>query len=165
MVVTHRHTIINRVRWQLYLLTTSSHTTEVRPTMRIIRYTLLASIALLMFSVSATQSHAQINISIGAEPSCPYGYYDFAPYNCAPYGYYGPEWFVGGRFVGAGHWFHGPANFHGHVNNAYDPRHGYKGPMPSHGPAQQHPDNFKSFHATETHDSGGHPVPEDHGHR
>jgi hypothetical protein len=51
------------------------------------------------------------------------------------------------------------------VNTAYDPRHGYKGPMPSHGPAQQHPDNFKSFHATETHDSGGHPVPEDHGHR
>jgi len=43
---------------------------------------------------------------------CPYGYYDFAPYSCAPYGYYGPEWFSGGVFIGAGPWFHGPHDFH-----------------------------------------------------
>jgi hypothetical protein len=84
MVVTHRDTIINRPSWQLYLLTNSSDTTEVRPTMRIIRYTLLASIALLMFSVSATQSHAQINISIGAEPSCPYGTMTLHPTTAHP---------------------------------------------------------------------------------
>ena len=29
---------------------------------------------------------AQVSINIGAEPVCPYGYYDVAPYNCAPYG-------------------------------------------------------------------------------
>jgi hypothetical protein len=34
---------------------------------------------------------AQISINIGAAPACPYGYYDYTPYNCAPYGYYGPE--------------------------------------------------------------------------
>jgi len=33
--------------------------------------------------------------------------YDAAPYNCAPSGYYGPEWFSGDVFVGAGPWIHG----------------------------------------------------------
>lgn len=51
---------------------------------------------------------AQVSINIGPEPVCPYGYYDFASYDCAPYGYYGPEWFSGGVFIGAGPWFHGP---------------------------------------------------------
>src|SRR5580658_7657608 len=31
-----------------------------------------------------------------------YGYFSYAPYTCAPYGYYGPDWFVGGVFIGAG---------------------------------------------------------------
>src|SRR5216684_1967508 len=61
---------------------------------------------------------AQVSINIGAEPVCPYGYYDAAPYNCAPYGYYGPEWFSGGVFIGAGPWFHGPRDFNGHVDTA-----------------------------------------------
>jgi len=47
---------------------------------------------------------------VGPAPVCPYGYYDYYPYACAPYGYYGPSWFVGGVFIGAGPWFHG---FHG----------------------------------------------------
>src|SRR6201997_4475869 len=50
---------------------------------------------------------AQISVNIGVAPVCPYGYFDYAPYNCAPYGYYGPDWFVGGVFIGAGPWFHG----------------------------------------------------------
>ena len=41
------------------------------------------------------------------EPYCAYGYYDYAPYACAPYGYYGPEWFRSGVFIGIGPWFHG----------------------------------------------------------
>ena len=41
-------------------------------------------------------------------PVCAYGYYGYYPYACAPYGYYGPDWFAGGIFVGAGPWFHGP---------------------------------------------------------
>jgi len=40
-------------------------------------------------------------------PVCPYGYFDYAPYACAPYGYYGPSWFSGGVFIGAGPWYHG----------------------------------------------------------
>ena len=76
---------------------------------------------------------AQVSVNIGVAPECPYGYYDEAPYGCAPAGYYGPEWFTGGVFIGAGPWFHGGADFHGHVNNAFHPAHGYSGPMPNRG--------------------------------
>ena len=55
----------------------------------------------------ASLGPAQVAISVGVEPACPYGYFDYAPYDCAPYGYYGPDWFVGGVFLGAGPWFHG----------------------------------------------------------
>src|SRR5258707_12279941 len=44
---------------------------------------------------------------VGPAPVCSYGYYDYSPYACAPYGYYGPDWFVDGVFIGAGPWFHG----------------------------------------------------------
>jgi hypothetical protein len=47
---------------------------------------------------------------VGPPPACAYGYYDYYPYACAPYGYYGPTWFSGGVFIGAGPWFHG---YHG----------------------------------------------------
>ena len=96
---------------------------------------------------------AQIAIGIGIAPQCPYGYYDYAPYSCSPYGYYGPDWFDGGIFIGAGPWFHGPHGFHGHVDNRYDPRHGYHGPMPEHG-AQQ----FNHFQGNEAHDEHGNVV-------
>jgi hypothetical protein len=50
-------------------------------------------------------------------PDCPYGYYDYPPHNCAPDGYYGPEWFNHGAFIGAGRWFHGSNDFEGQVDN------------------------------------------------
>jgi hypothetical protein len=124
--------------------------------MRSIKYGFItAAAAVLFLLVPATQSHAQISVGInlGPEPSCPYGYYDYAPYNCAPDGYYGPEWFNGGVFVGAGKWFHGPANFHGSVNNHFDPQHGYKGPAPARGPAQA---PHASFKGNEARDGRGH---------
>ncbi|MGB6715808.1 MAG: hypothetical protein WBE47_02535, partial [Candidatus Acidiferrales bacterium] len=46
---------------------------------------------------------------VGPAPVCAYGYYGYYPYACAPYGYYGPSWFAGGVFIGAGPWFHGHA--------------------------------------------------------
>jgi hypothetical protein len=46
-------------------------------------------------------------VYVGPPPVCPYGYYSYYPYACAPYGYYGPAWFSGGIFIGAGPWFHG----------------------------------------------------------
>lgn len=69
---------------------------------------------------------AQVSINIGAAPACPYGYFDYAPYDCARYGYYGPEWLNGGVFIGTGPWFHGASGFHGYVDNRFDPHHGYR---------------------------------------
>jgi hypothetical protein len=94
---------------------------------------------------------AQVSITIGAPPICPYGYFDYAPYTCAPYGYYGPDWFMGGVFIGAGPWFHGAHGFYGHVDNRFDPRHGYAGPMPGRGDRP-----FSTFHANEARDGRGH---------
>ncbi len=74
---------------------------------------LLGLIACLFIATGRT-TPAQISVQIGPEPICPYGYFDYPPYNCAPYGYYGPDWFTGGIFIGTGPWFHGPRRFWGH---------------------------------------------------
>lgn len=92
-----------------------------------------AAMAASCFMVSIPNAQAQVSIKIGVAPACPYGYYDSAPYRCAPSGYYGPEWFARNVFIGAGPWFHGPGNFRGEVNNAYHPEHGYKGALPKRG--------------------------------
>jgi hypothetical protein len=99
----------------------------------------------------ASLAPAQVSINIGAPPGCPYGYFDYEPYNCAPYGYYGPDWFTGGIFIGAGPWFHGHSGFYGHVDNRYDPNHGYHGPLPDRGARQ-----FNHFQANEARDGRGH---------
>jgi len=85
----------------------------------------------------APKADAQVSVDVGVAPDCPYGYYDVAPYNCAPTGYYGPEWFNGGVFIGVGPWFHGASDFRGHVNRKFHPQHGYKGPMPQRGEKQE----------------------------
>lgn len=95
-------------------------------------------------------SPAQVMVDVGPPPVCPYGYFDYPPYDCAPYGYYGPDWFIGGVFIGAGPWFHGPRGFWGHVDNRYDPRHGYHGPVPERGA-----ERFNHFHGNEAHDGHG----------
>lgn len=127
--------------------------------MRGMKYSFLTAIAAAAFLfVPAPKSHAQISVGVnlGPAPDCPYGYYDYAPYNCAPYGYYGPEWFHGGVFLGAGPWFHGPHGFYGHVNHAFDPHFGYHGGFPAHGGYHEPPDHFHSFHATHMRDGHGH---------
>jgi hypothetical protein len=100
--------------------------------MRGFKLTLLAA-AGTCFIIAVPEAQAQIGVGIGIAPECPYGYYDAAPYNCAPSGYYGPEWFTGDVFIGAGPWFHGPSDFRGNVNNGFHPQHGYKGPVPNRG--------------------------------
>lgn len=128
-------------------------------------YFALLALATFCFSAATPKANAQISISIGAAPVCPYGYFDYAPYNCAPYGYYGPEWFQGGVFIGAGPWFHGPANFHGHVNNRFDPHHGYHGALPhrgSHPSASYHPENNRNFRGNEVREE--HTASNTHGH-
>src|SRR6202795_404966 len=120
-----------------------------------LKYLALAAVAVFCLTASAPKMHAQVSVgvSIGAPPDCPYGYYDTAPYGCAPYGYYGEEWFTGGVFIGAGPWFHGPDTFQGRVNNRLHPDHGYKGPAPKVGdkPEPSKPlDKVSNFKSNET---------------
>jgi hypothetical protein len=107
--------------------------------MKRLRFLGIAAVAAFFLSVATPPARAQISfgIQIGTPPVCPYGYFDYPPYNCAPFGYYGPAWFHGGVFIGAGPWFRGPAGFHGWVNRRYDPHYGYRGPFPRRG---EHPD-------------------------
>jgi hypothetical protein len=125
------------------------------------RFKILSIVALagLCFIAAAPKAEAQVSINIGVPPECPYGYYDYAPYTCAPYGYYGPEWFTGGTFIGAGPWYHGSDHFYGHVDNHFDPHQGYKGPTPKVGeraePSKQ-PDKVTSFKGNEMRDGRGH---------
>ena len=93
----------------------------------------LVAVAAVFIAAGTPRAKAQISVNIGVEPACPYGYYDYTPYSCAPYGYYGTEWFHGRAFIGVGPWFHGANEFHGHVNNSFDPQHGYSGRAPSYG--------------------------------
>jgi hypothetical protein len=101
--------------------------------MRGFRFLLLAAVAGSCLAASVPKAEAQVSIEVGVAPECPYGYYDAAPYSCAPAGYYGPEWFKGEAFIGAGPWFHGASDFRGNVNNTFHPEHGYKGATPNRG--------------------------------
>jgi hypothetical protein len=124
-----------------------------------IKFVTLAAVAGCLMTAGAPRATAQIAIEIGAAPQCPYGYYETNPYGCAPYGYYGPEWFRGGVFIGAGPWFHGPNNFHGHVNNRFHPEHGYTGPTPQRGQKPEPSkrlDKVAHFKGNEVHDGRGH---------
>jgi hypothetical protein len=125
--------------------------------MRIIKYAFTTAAAAALFLIPAISSHAQISIGVnlGPEPNCPYGYYDYAPYNCSPDGYYGPQWFNGGVFIGAGQWHRGGANFRGDVNNRYDPQHGYKGAMPARGAVASHQGPAANFKGNESRDGHG----------
>jgi hypothetical protein len=124
----------------------------------------LAAVAAFCFTATAPPTlaavPAQVSVAVGVAPDCPYGYYDVAPYDCAPAGYYGPEWFTGGVFIGAGPWFHGPADFHGHVNNRFDVHHGYKGPRPKPGEKAEEARRVDAAHfkGNEMRDGRGHAV-------
>jgi hypothetical protein len=112
---------------------------------------LLSVLCFLGGNSSSVPAQIGVGVNVGPAPGCPYGYFDYPPYDCAPYGYYGPDWFVGGIFIGAGPWFHGPRGFYGHVDNRFDPHHGYHGPLPERG---EQP--FNHFHANEARDGRGH---------
>lgn len=88
--------------------------------------TLLAMLPVFTPIPATAQVNFGVNIGGGAPPTCPYGYYDYAPYACAPAGYWGPEYFNNGVFIGVGPWwgwgyrhgwgghrFHGYYRYHG----------------------------------------------------
>jgi hypothetical protein len=82
--------------------------------MRHLKYLILLA---AVIAIPAAYSNAQVSFGVGVQigpdygyynppPVCPYGYYPDYPFGCAPYGYWGPEWFVDGVFIGAGPWYH-----------------------------------------------------------
>src|SRR5580698_9639085 len=86
--------------------------------MRNLKNLLLVGVLGLGLGLLATPSaNAQVSVGVGvgpayggyeaygAPPACTYGYYPYAPYSCAPYGYYGPDYFYNGIFIGVGPWF------------------------------------------------------------
>ena len=107
--------------------------------MRYLRIVALLSVLML----PSAFAHAGVAVGVavgpgyvGAPPVCAYGYYSYYPYACAPYGYYGPRWFVGGAFIGAGPWygrfygrgFYGPGFYRpGFYGGWYGP--GWYGPV------------------------------------
>jgi hypothetical protein len=79
--------------------------------------TLLGTFLMLAPYARAQRVGFEVGLSpayLGAPPVCAYGYYPYYPYACAPSGYYGPSWFSGGIFIGAGPWFHGYRGYVGH---------------------------------------------------
>ena len=117
------------------------------------KFLAFSALAIALLS-SSSLGPAQVVVGVGVEPGCPYGYFDYPPYDCAPYGYYGPDWFVGGVFIGAGPWFHGHHGFYGHVDNRFDPHNGYHGPLPARG--AQPFNHFQGNEARDGHGNVGH---------
>lgn len=117
---------------------------------------LAAAVAVVGFIAPTVEAQ---QVSLDLEPLCPYGYYDYAPYACAPYGYYGPEWFSDGLFIGAGPWFDGPADFRGHVDSRFDVHHGYHDALPQRGDRPEPSkrlDQIEHFKGNEMRDGRGH---------
>ena len=78
--------------------------------MRYFKYLALLAVVVML---PAVHSNAQVAIGVqigpnyglyNAPPVCEWGYYPDYPFDCAPYGYWGPQWFADGVFVGAGPW-------------------------------------------------------------
>jgi hypothetical protein len=120
-------------------------------TLTLKRLSILA-ISFSILTVSCAGTRVSAGVAVGP-PVCPYGYYEAPPYNCAPDGYYGPEWFSGGVFIGAGPWYHGADHFYGHVDHALDYRKGYRGPVPARGEAPA--PTRAPFRGTAMHDPRG----------
>ena len=68
---------------------------------------LTGTITLLVPLALVPMAGAQVTIGVGVNPPvCSYGYYNYAPYGCAPSGFYGPGYFYNGVFLGVGPWAH-----------------------------------------------------------
>ncbi len=99
--------------------------------MRLKYLALLAIVGFILLPAPAAHAQISFGIQIGGgypeppppPPGCPYGYYGYPPYDCAPSGYYSPEWFSNGVFIGAGPWYHrgwGDGDGWGHHPEGWD---------------------------------------------
>jgi hypothetical protein len=128
---------------------------------------LLCTTALFAPLALAPEANAQIAINIGGPPPiCSYGYYGYAPYSCAPVGYYGSGYFYNGIFLGMGPWAgwgynHGWGGHRfvsaggGRYNGGFVGYHGNAG-----GPTVVHTNGKgTAYHTTAAHNSQPHAAP------
>jgi hypothetical protein len=145
--------------------------------MRILKYAALLGI--LLFAAASAQGQVAVRVgvgpvvagarAIGPEPVCAYGYYRYYPYACAPYGYWGPTYFIGGVFVGVGPWYHahwGPGywgrgyyghGYYGRPGWGYRPGYGYGRPANG-GPVHGFVGGYAGYHGSSSagfHGGGG----------
>src|SRR5579863_4518819 len=96
----------------------------------------LAMLVVLPFAAVPASAQVDIGVGIGpavvapdyayaGPPDCEWGYYNYYPYACAPYGYYGADWFYDGLFVGVGPWYHW--GYYGHPGYYLRGGFGYRG--------------------------------------
>ena len=71
---------------------------------KVLLSTAAIALSLAFLPTANAQVHIGINLGGGAPPACAYGYYDYAPYSCAPAGFYGGGYFYNGIFLGVGPW-------------------------------------------------------------
>ena len=130
---------------------------------------LCAALAVPLFAF-APKADAQVSFSvqIGAPPVCPYGYYEFPPYSCAPPNFYGPGYFYNGIFLGVGPWANwgyahgwGPHRFVRANGGSY--YHGYWVRRPHPRPDHRW-DHGRSYGYYSHHDNGNHYGQREHGH-
>ena len=143
--------------------------------------TLFASAALLTGLALAPGAQAQLVIDIGGPPpNCSYGYYGYAPYACAPMGYYGPGYFYNGIFLGMGPWggwgyshgwgshrfvAEGGGNYHGgpsrvaYHSNGARPSASHATPARSGAPRQAAPSHAAASRAPASHSQASHAAP------
>jgi hypothetical protein len=120
--------------------------------MRHLKYLFL--LALLALPAAYAQAQVSIGVQIGPSygfynppPVCPYGFYSYYPFDCAPYGYWGPSYFVDGAFIGVGPWnnfFYSYPSYYRpfYFNSGFGFHDGFRR---FHGDDHFH-DGFRSFH-------------------
>ena len=129
--------------------------------MKRLTYLAFVAIAGMLFLATPQKSQAQVSfgIQIGPEPACPMGTSTTRHISALLMATMVRNGLGEEFFLGAGPWFHGPDHFHGHVDEHFDPHHGYRGAFPHRGERG----DWDRHHGTVEH-FNGHAVREEHAH-
>lgn len=144
--------------WQMKSMVPWAHKFAIRSLLLVGTTTLFASLVL------TPTANAQVVISVTTPPVCSYGYYEYAPYGCAPMGFYGPGYFFNGIFLGVGPWASwgyshgwGEHRFNGGGGGRYVSGRRYDG---GHGPSAGHANRSGGYHGNASvrasHGAAGH---------
>jgi hypothetical protein len=159
--------------WQFKNVTRWTHKAAMRSLLLASTTTLLVPLALM----PAASAQVTVGVGIGVQPVCSYGYYNYAPYGCAPSGFYGPGYFYNGIFLGVGPWANwgyghgwGEHRFSGGGGGRYVAEGRYNGARENrggrayaanrgHGPAPAHASHNSGAHAAAAHNGAAHSAP------